>query len=114
MVKKVDFNALRRPKLPLVMKDEQKTTIYVTTPTEALVEELRAAAPELERLYESRNAESVAAAYDLAARLIRCNMAGLQVTGDDLRERYSLDLYDLIFFFEAYTGFIADLSNEKN
>ena len=47
MAKTINFNNINRPFLRLIMQDDAQTTIDVTTPTEALVEELTAAAPEL-------------------------------------------------------------------
>lgn len=114
MAKTLDFNTLKRPGLPLVLKDADKTRITVTTPTEGLVEELQAAAPELSRIYETRDAESIHAVYDLAARVISNNLSGLKVTVDELRGKYGLDIYDLLFFFQAYTDFISSISDAKN
>lgn len=114
MAKTLDFNALKMPKLPLVMSDADRTKITVTAPPEGLVEELAAAGPELKRTVESGDAEGVRACYDLAARLMSCNLSGLTVTAEELRGKYGLDIYGLMFFFNAYTDFINEIQNAKN
>ena len=80
MPKTINFNSINRPYLRLIMQDDAQTTIDVTTPTEAMVEELTATAPELEDVLKTMDANSIRAVYDLAARLISCNLMGLPVT----------------------------------
>ena len=48
MAKTLDFNKIKRPTLQLVMPDEERTVINVSTPTEGLIEELDETLPELE------------------------------------------------------------------
>ena len=52
MAKTLDFNVIAPPTLPLIMRDDRRTEIIVTTPTEGLVEELQAMAPELTKILE--------------------------------------------------------------
>jgi hypothetical protein len=114
MSKKLDFNTVTRPVLQLVMLDEAKTEINVSSPTEGLVEELQTLAPELDRVLAANDPDSIKAAYDLAARLISCNRSGLTVTVDDLRGKYQFNLEMLIMFFSAYIDFISEIANAKN
>lgn len=114
MAKTLDFNSIKRPSLTLVMQDEEKTRIDVTVPTEGLVSELIAAAPELEAVVKNGDNESLRAVYDLAARLISCNRGGVVVTGDDLKEKYNLDLEAIVVFYGVYTDFINEIANAKN
>ena len=114
MAKLLDFNTLVPPTLSLVMRDEAKTEIEVGIPTESLVEELQAVAPNMTRALASNESEAVPVIYDLAARLISCNQQGLQVTADDLRGKYKLNLEGLIFFYNAYIEFIGEITNAKN
>lgn len=111
---RLDFNALTSPTLPLVMCDAEKTEILVSTPTEGLVEELQVAAPELTRVLNSDDPGRVEAVYVLAAKLISCNRAGLQVTADDLRNKYKLNLEALIVFYNVYLSFLNEISSAKN
>lgn len=114
MPKTINFNSINRPYLRLIMQDDAQTTIDVTTPTEAMVEELTATAPELEDVLKTMDANSIRAVYDLAARLISCNLMGLPVTVDDLRGKYRMNLDSLIVFFNAYVEFIEELTKAKN
>ena len=114
MAKTLDFNVIAPPTLPLIMRDDRRTEIIVTAPTEGLVEELQAMAPELTKILESNNTESIKAVYGLAAKLISCNRAGLQVTAEDLRDKYKLNLETLIVFFSVYLDFINEITNAKN
>lgn len=119
MAKTLDFNKLNRPTLPMVMCDAEKTAIKVTTPVEALIEELEATLPELQSVMDGKDQEAVDLCYDLAARLISCNTTGLKVTADDLRgkfwpkDRIMNQLY-LVTFYEAYLDFIHEINNAKN
>ncbi len=114
MAKTLDFNKINRPVLQLVMPDEHKTVIKVSTPSEALVEELQVTLPELQKVLGGGDRESVELCYDLAARLINCNRSFITVTAEDLREKYGLDLEGLIVFYNAYTDFIQEINSAKN
>lgn len=114
MAKTLDFNKLQRPHLLLVMPDKDKTKIKVSTPTEGLIEELQASLPEFEEVLKEGNAETIAAVYDLAARLISCNLSGRQVKAEDLVEKYGLNLEYLVAFFDAYIDFIGEITTAKN
>ena len=114
MAKTLDFNSMKRPTLRLVMQDEAKTTIDVSTPTEGLIEELAAATRELDAVLQSGDASMVQAIYDLAARLISCNRNFMKITAEELRDKYKLNLEDLVIFYSAYLDFIDEVTNSKN
>lgn len=114
MAKTLDFNKVKRPVLQLIMQDENRTEIKVSAPTQSLVEELRDLLPELERVLAPGDKESAMAAYDLAARLINCNRSLVSVTGEELRNKYRMDLESLLIFYSAYTDFISEIQNAKN
>lgn len=114
MAKVLDLNNLTRPTLELTLQDEQRTTVRLTTPSEALVQSLSALTPaELEKL-KSGDKESTDFAYNLAAQLISCNLDFLTVTAEELRGRYHMDLYSAMVFFGAYLDFINEIANAKN
>ena len=114
MARVLDFNTIERPVLELVMQDDERTHIKVSTPTESLVEELATLAPQLEKVLQSQDAESIAAIYDLAARLINCNRSFVKVTPEDLRDKFRMNFESLIIFFGAYVDFINEVTNAKN
>lgn len=112
--KTLNFNQIQRPTLTLTMMDENKTTIEVTTPTMGLLEELEAALPEFTTVAKSGNKAAVQAIYDLAARLINCNLSFIEVTADDLLGKYHMGLDYMQIFFSAYMDFISEIYKEKN
>lgn len=114
MAKVLDFNALTRPTLPLIMRDDRKTEITLIAPTEGLVEELQSMAPHMTGALAASEQEAVPVIYDLAARLMSCNTAGLQVTAEDLRDKYRMNLEGLIVFYNVYMDFLTEITNAKN
>ena len=114
MAKTLNFNTIVPPTLPLVMRDEAQTEITVIAPLEALVEELQAVAPHMIEMLTGDESEATPVIYDLAARLISCNKEGLQVTADDLRDKYKLNLEALIVFYNVYLDFLSEITNAKN
>ena len=114
MAKVLDFNTIERPVLELVMQDADRTHIRVSTPTESLVEELAALAPQLEKVLQAKDTESIAAIYDLAARLINCNRDLIKVTPEDLRDKFHMNFESLVIFFGAYVEFINEITSAKN
>ena len=114
MTKTLDFNSYRRPTLILSMKDEDQTKIHVTTPTMELVEKLRANLVELQAALTGRDAVASRAVYDLASKLINCNLDGVEVTGEELATKYEMNLEDMTMFFTFYMEFLAEIKNAKN
>jgi hypothetical protein len=63
---------------------------------------------------KSGSKEGIGEIYDLAARLISCNRDFLKITGEELRDKYRMDLESAVIFFSAYLDFINDIIKEKN
>lgn len=114
MAKTLDFNVVERPVLELIMTDDARTHIKVSTPTESLVEELQNMAPKLNAMLNTPDQASTEDVYDLAARLMNCNRSFITVTKEDLRDKYRMNLESLLIFFSAYLDFINELTNAKN
>lgn len=114
MAKVLDFNSLNKPTLDLTMKDDQKTLIRVGMPREELIERLEAAQSELVTIFSKSNPALISELFKLAADLIDCNYSGVRVTAEDLRDKYRLQLDDLVIFFTAYIDFIRELEQAKN
>ena len=115
MAKVLDFTKMKRPTLSLIMKDEKRTRIEVTLPTEQKIQELVSVSELLEdSAREPGNANTTNEVFNFAADLISFNLAGLQVTGDDLRHKYGLTLDEIIGFFDVYVDFISEVVNSKN
>jgi hypothetical protein len=114
MKKTLDFNRIQRPTLELIMCDEARTVINVTTPSEELVEKMVANLPELEAAAKRNDAESIRSSYILAAEIISCNLEGITVTAEELRDKYKMKLDYAILFFNAYLDFVHDIQEAKN
>lgn len=114
MSRVLDLNTVKRPTLDLTLQDVDRTTLRLTTPTEALVDELKGLkAEDLENL-KTGDREAVENIYDLAARLISCNREFIKITGDELQGKYRMDLETAAIFFVAYLDFINEVGNQKN
>lgn len=114
MSKTLDFNTLAPQVLTLVMRDDAKTRIDVGVPTEHLVEKLQRVAPHLVRAVNSGEQVENRELYELAAHLISCNHNGITVTAEELRDNYRMNLEMMVAFYNAYVGFINEITNEKN
>lgn len=114
MAEILNFAALSRPFLPVVMRDEEKTEIRVTPSTLGQVSDLLGHFDDLKQAILHPDTEQRQAIYDSAAALISHNRDGLTVTGEDLRKKYGLDLEDLTIFFNAYVEFLQEVASEKN
>lgn len=114
MAKVLDFNSIESPALELVMRDDARTEISVELPSESLIDEMITVAQNMGDMVDSKDPAKIDAIYDLVARLISYNRAGLCVTADDLKGRYRMDLHAVAIFFNAYADFVADVVNGKN
>lgn len=113
MPRVLDFNELQSSILDITLRDEARTVVHLDLPSEALVNELENMGPEIERMKTGTPA-AVKGIYDLAARLINCNLDYFTTTGDELLKKYSMNLVLLLQFFSTYMDCIAELSNQKN
>lgn len=110
----LDLNSVQLETLDLTLQDEARTTLHVTTPTEALVAELEAFTPEMLTVLRTGDKEGVHSIYDLAARLISCNREGIRITGEELLGKYRMTLESAVVFFSAYMDYITGITNQKN
>lgn len=113
MAKVLDLNSTERAIMDLVLQDDDRTVVHLDTPTEALVAELENMSPELDKL-RTGDKTAVVMIYDLAARLISCNFDFFKVTGQELREKYRMNLLGALTFYKAYMDCITEITNAKN
>lgn len=113
-MKKLDFNALEKPVLELTLKDEAKTVVRATAPTEELVERLTAAASEIKKVLNDNTGETIKACFELIAELMNCNLDGLTFTAEELRDKYKMSLFDATVLVKAYLEFINEINDAKN
>lgn len=113
MARVLDLNSVQSSIMDLVLQDANRTKVRLDFPTEELVRDLEALAPELPKL-EKGDRESIAMAYDLAAKLINCNLDDFKATGQELRTKYRMNLLAAVTFFGAYIDFLNSLEKQKN
>ena len=124
MTKILDLNTFELPTLELVFAGENRTTLHVMAPTEALVDEMKTwTKKDLGQLAEGGEA-GVEKSYDLFARLLSCNTEGYKLTGAELKikiketpvcKQHGADpLWVFLQIAKAYAAFISEIENEKN
>lgn len=115
MSRTLDFNAIERPTLDVTMRDEARTVIHISAPTEAFVEEMEALAPTITKMKKGGNArELFSKMFDFFAEILSHNEDGLKVTAEGIREVYKLTLVDLFALYGEYMAFIEELQSAKN
>lgn len=114
MARLLDFNSVEIQTLDIVLRDEARTKIHLRYPTEGLVQELMRISPEMHKVLETGDAESLNLTYDLVARLINCNRDGIKVTGEELRTKYNMDFEMIIVFCTNYLDFLKEMTAAKN
>lgn len=124
MAKILDLNNFEIPTMELVFPGADRTTLHVTAPSEALIDEMKSwAKTDLGNLTKG-DRESVELSYDLTARLLSCNLEGVELTAATLREKiaetdvckkHHVDpLWVLVRIVKTYMEFIQELEHEKN
>lgn len=113
MARVLDLNGVQSSIMDVTLQDADRTVLHLDFPTEALVRELEGLTPELDKIKKGdRNA--IEMIYDLAARLLSCNLDFIKITAEELRGKYSMNLVSALAFFSAYMSFINELGNQKN
>ena len=124
MAKILDLNNFELPVMELILPGAERTTLHVTAPTEALINEMKTwAKTDLGKL-SAGNEESVALSWDLTARLLSCNLEGIEFTAAELQAKiaetdvcklHHVDpLFVLVRIVKTYMEFIQEIENEKN
>lgn len=113
MARALDFNELQDSILDITLKDEARTVVHLDLPNEALINELQHMGPTLESM-KTGNQSAVKSIYDLAAKLINCNLDFFQTTGDELLGKYRMNLVLMMQFYQKYSDCIEEIQNAKN
>lgn len=110
----VRLSVHRPPVMPLEMLDSAGTVLHIMTPSVDMVEKLQEQFPVLMTGEQVDSREGAIAAYGLAAQLMSRNLDGIQVTAEDIRDKYNLTRYDVLQFFSSYLDFLAKVKTAKN
>lgn len=114
MARTLDLNSLDRPTLELTLRDDARTRLRLIYPSEKLVERFMAASDELTAVSKNKNADTIQSLYRLTADILNCNMDDVEVTAEELRDKYRVSFADLMVIYAAYLDFIKELTEAKN
>lgn len=114
MARVLDLRTVELPELELTLLDDNFTTIHVTMPTEALINELENISSETLRQMAAGDRSTIESAYDLTGRLISCNKEGITITAEDLRGKYHVEWLVLLVLLKDYMSFINEIKAAKN
>ena len=113
MPKPLNFNNVKKNYLPVTLNDEKNTTLFVGTPTKAIMNDLVVLQSGLETISDDdTNVEAIDDLYSACARVMSRNKAGVKITPEYLSEVF--DFEDIIIFFKAYMNFISEVTASKN
>lgn len=113
MARVLDLNSAQQSLIELTLQDENRTHLSLDIPSEQLVNEMENLLPELQKIKQG-DRQSVDMIYDVAAKLISCNLDFVTVTAEELRGKYRMNLVSAINFFNAYFTAIEEIIKTKN
>lgn len=113
MTKTFDFNAVKKRYLTVKLADDKNTTLFVGTPTKSIMDEIMRLQTDFTAMNENgSNDEIMTDLYDVCAKIMSRNKAGVKISTEYLENL--LDFEDMLLFFNAYVGFIEEITNAKN
>lgn len=110
MSRGVDFNTLKKQYLPVTLNDENKTKLFIITPTKKVLDDFISMKDSLTA--ENARDEAIDELYEIVARILSHNKTGVKITKEKVEEL--LDFEDVIVFIQAYSDFIAEVTGSKN
>lgn len=110
MANSFDFNALKKRYFTVTLNDENKTKLFITTPTKKVLDNFVSMKNTLEA--SSVQGDAIDELYDIVAQIMSHNKTGFVVTRDLVEEL--LDFEDIAVFINAYTNFISEVTGSKN
>lgn len=113
MSKVLDFTTQKKSYLTVKLNDEKKTVLMIGTPTKGILNEFIAINEKVSD-EGGADAEAVNDLYDVCARVMSFNKGGIKITADYLSDSCGFDLEDIMTFFNAYSEFMASITNAKN
>ena len=109
----LNFNNIEKKYFPVTLADGKSTTLLVGTPTKAILDNLIRIQSGLETIQDGETDSGAADdLYDACAQIMSRNKTGVKITKDYLAEVF--DFEDIMIFFEAYMGFISEVTGRKN
>lgn len=113
-MKALDLNKAKRQSFPVTMMDEKQTVFNLVMPNAETIKRLQTIYRELPSVMNGDDPEALDACYEVAAELFSRNRMQSEVTAEELKSIYAMEIEDLILFFNAYMEFIRELTKSKN
>lgn len=112
MAKALNFNNVKKQYLTVTLADEKKTTLMISTPTKAIMDDLVLLKSSIEAIEEDEtNVETTNELYIACAKVMSRNKAGIKITPEYLATVF--DFEDVMIFFNAYMEFIDEVIGSK-
>lgn len=113
MAKALNFNKVKKSYLPVTFADEQETTIFVGTPTKAIMDDLTVLQSGIEEMGEDgASAADTDSLFEACAKIMSRNKTGVKITKEYLETVF--DYEDVMIFFSSYMDFLGEVVNQKN
>lgn len=113
MAKALNFKTIKKTYLPVTFDDEKGTTIFVGTPTKAVLNDLVLLQAEVESFGdESVDPAALDELFTACAAIMSRNKTGHKITKAFLEKVF--DFEDIVIFLHAYTEFVGEVIDRKN
>lgn len=109
MATPLNFNKVKKRWFIVTLNDEDNTTLFIYTPTKAILDEFLGMQ---DLLNDTTELSSLNALFEISAKIMSRNRAGIKITADYLANIF--DLEDIVTFIKGYTAFLNEVSNQKN
>jgi hypothetical protein len=108
MAKPLNFSKVKKSYLPVTFADENETTIFVGTPTKAIMEDLKL----LQNLEDGSAEAGIDELFGACAKIMSRNKTGAKITREFLETVF--DYEDIVIFFRSYMEFVSEIISSKN
>ena len=112
MAKALNLNTVKKEYLPVTFPDDKKTTIFVGTPTKAVMTNLMVMQAGIEDIDEDATPEMIDDLFEACAQIMSRNKTGAKITREFLESVF--DFEDIVLFFMAYREFLSEVLGSKN
>lgn len=108
----LNFNKIRKKHLTVILNDEKKTTIFITSPTKKIMDSLI----NLEKIIRDEESEVdngiLDELYQLSIEIMNRNKGNKKISKELIEKLFDID--DIKIFLTEYMKFMSQSINEKN
>lgn len=111
MGKTLDFNTRKKEYLTIKLNDKDKTVLMIGTPTKKILDEFIGINDRIDT-DAGADTEAINDLYNVCAKVMSFNKGGIKISSEYLSDFF--DIEDVMVFFNAYSEFMASVTNSKN